>query len=119
MQARTDSTEQAVALATQFLTRVWGPAHDLDAIDELMSENYRIWSGGKLVAGRAAFKDWVRQFQLNYGNAHTEIQDLRQRHRRVSSRQSVVARWLNTGINQGVFGLPPDGRPVSFTGIAI
>jgi len=49
-----DSTpaERAIALATEFLSRVWGPAHDLDAIDELMTEDYRIWSGGKLVSGR-------------------------------------------------------------------
>ena len=35
-----DSTpaNRAVALATQFLSRVWGPTHDLDAIDELMTE---------------------------------------------------------------------------------
>ena len=53
-----DSTpaDRAVALATQFLSRVWGPAHDLDAIDELMNEDYKIWSGGKLVTGRSAFK---------------------------------------------------------------
>lgn len=70
-----DSTpaERAVALATEFLTRVWGPSHDLDAIDDLMTDDYRIWSGGTLVSGRPAFKAWVRHFQTLYGNAHTEI----------------------------------------------
>lgn len=107
--------ESAVALATQFLTRVWGPAHDLDAIDELMTENYKIWSGGKLVAGRPEFKAWVRHFQTIFGNAHTEIRETFAN----EAGDRVVSRWFKTGINNGMFGLAPDGRPVSFTGIAI
>jgi predicted ester cyclase len=112
-----DSTppEQAVALATEFLGRVWGPAHDLDAIDELMTEDYRIWSGGKLISGRAAFKEWVRQFQVIFGNAQTEILEVFAD----AAGGRVVSRWRNTGINNGMFGLAPDGRPVTFTGIAI
>jgi predicted ester cyclase len=112
-----DSTpaDRAVALATQFLHRVWGPAHDLDAIDELMTDDYRIWSGGTLVSGRSAFKDWVRQFQAIYGNAHTEIQETFAN----EAGDRVVSRWFNTGVNNGIFGLAPDGRPVSFTGLAV
>ncbi len=114
---RRDETpaELAVALATQFLTRVWGPAHDLDAIDELMTEDYRIWSGGVLVSGRAAFKDWVRSFQTVFGNANTEVLETFAN----ESGSRVVSRWFNTGVNNGMFGLAPDGRPVSFSGIAI
>lgn len=107
--------EQAVALATEFLGRVWGTAHDLDAIDELMTEDYRIWSGGKLISGRAAFKEWVRQFQVIYADAHTEILEVFAN----ASGDRVVSRWRNTGFNNGMFGLAPDGRPVTFTGIAI
>jgi len=55
--------EQAVALVRRFLERVWGPGHDLAAMDQLMTEDCRIWSGGKLIAGREAFKEWVRDFQ--------------------------------------------------------
>jgi CubicO group peptidase (beta-lactamase class C family) len=89
--------DRAIALATQFLNRVWGPAHDLDAIDELMAEDYRIWSGGKLVSGRSAFKDWVRKFQSIYGNAHTEIQETFANEKG----DRVVSRWFNTGVNTG------------------
>ena len=108
-------SDRAVALATQFLGRVWGPTHDLDAIDELMTEDYKIWSGGKLISGRPAFKNWVEQFQIIFGNAHTEILETFAN----ASGDRVVSRWLNTGINNGISGLVPDGRPVSFTGIAI
>lgn len=31
----------------------------------------------------------------------------------------VTSRWRATGINGGVLGTKPDGRPISFTGIAI
>ncbi|MBS7702984.1 SnoaL-like polyketide cyclase [Chelatococcus asaccharovorans] len=31
----------------------------------------------------------------------------------------VVARWMCSGLNNGMFGLPADGRPVRFSGIAI
>lgn len=108
-------SERAVALATEFLSRVWGAAHDLGAIDELMTEDYKIWSGGKLVTGRAAFKEWVREFQAIYGDARTEIRETFAN----AAGDRVVSRWFNTGVNNGIFGLPPDGRPVSFTGIAI
>lgn len=107
--------ERAVALANEFLTRVWGPTHEIDAIDELMTEDYRIWSGGALVEGRAAFKDWVRQFQRLYANAHTEIRETFAN----AAGDRVVSRWFNTGLNNGMFGLATDGRLVTFSGIAI
>ena len=31
----------------------------------------------------------------------------------------VVSRWITRGTNEGMFGLPADGRPIAFTGIAI
>jgi predicted ester cyclase len=31
----------------------------------------------------------------------------------------VVSRWVCTGNNHGMFGLPADGKPFSFTGTAI
>ncbi len=53
-----DSSPQSKAerLALQFLSRVWAPPHDLSAIDELMTEDFVITSGGSNVKGREAFK---------------------------------------------------------------
>ena len=102
-------------LALEFLRRVWGPAHDLDAIDELMTEDYTITTGGTVVRGRKAFKVWVREFQTRLTDARTRSVDVFGS----SSGDRVVSRWVCTGLNSGVLGLPPDGRPVSFTGIAI
>ena len=42
-----------------FFARVWAPPHNLDASDELMSEDYHITTAGVTIAGRDAFKRWV------------------------------------------------------------
>lgn len=108
---------QAVAekLARDFLERVWGPKHDIAAIDELMTPDYVIHSGGKTVRGREVFKAWVVEFHRLMPEAVDEILDVFAN--AVGDR--VCARWINRGKNNGVFGLPPDGRPIEFHGISV
>jgi len=112
-----DSTPaaHAVRLAEEFLARVWGPFHDLSAIDELMTEDYTIDSAGHVVRGRDAFKAWVAEFQGRLEGARNEVLETIA----TANGDRVVSRWLCTGLNNGVFGLPADHRPVAFTGIAI
>jgi predicted ester cyclase len=103
------------ALAYAFFDRVWRPPHDLDAIDELMTSDYRITTAGTLIEGRATFKAWVADMQAMIGEATNE-------HLEVFSNRAgdrVVSRWITRGVNQGIFGLPADGRAIAFTGIAI
>ncbi|HEX7905146.1 MAG TPA: ester cyclase [Chitinophagaceae bacterium] len=102
-------------LVINFLNRVWGPSHELDAIDELMTEDYTITTGGKLVSGRDNFKAWVKQFQDLLLNARTINQEAFAN----EAGDRVVSRWICSGKNNGIFGLPADGRIISFTGIAI
>ncbi len=102
-------------LAREFFRRVWAPPHDLDAIDELMTEDYRITTAGRLVEGRPAFKAWVAAMQgtvRDATNEHLEIITS-------AAGDKVVSRWLTRGRNGGMFGLPADDRPVEFSGIAI
>lgn len=106
---------EAERLAIEFLSRVWGPAHDLDAIDELMTEDYVIHSAGSSIRGRDTFKAWVGSFQTVLEGAQNEILEVFAD----ASGERVVSRWLCTGRNNGIFGLPADGRDVAFTGIAI
>jgi SnoaL-like domain len=102
-------------LAETFLERVWGPAHDLAAIDELMTEDYTITTAGAVIRGREAFKSWVAEFQQKLLDARTvSIESFAD-----MAGERLVSRWVCTGRNNGLFGLPADGRPVSFTGIAI
>lgn len=112
-----DSTasDQAERLALTFLERVWQPPHDLDAIDELMTEDYVITSGGQTIRGREAFKAWVKAFQGLLLEARTDNQEVFAN----PAGDRVVSRWLCSGKNNGMLGLPADGRPISFSGIAI
>lgn len=102
-------------LARDFFARVWAPPHDLDAIDELMTEDYRITTAGSLVKGREAFKAWVSTMQQTVGNATNEHLEVFTN----ATGDRVVSRWITRGTNEGMFGLPADGRSVAFSGIAI
>ncbi len=115
MRPEAPGAARARALAQAFLSRVWRSPADLEAIDELMSPDYVIHSAGTTVQGRDAFKDWVVRFQGLLQNAENEVLDLFPD----AEGRMVVARWLCSGINRGIFGLPADGRPIRFSGIAI
>lgn len=102
-------------LAREFFERVWWPPHDLDAIDELMTADYRITTAGQVIEGREAFKSWVGQMQTLVGNASNEHLEIITN----AAGDRVVSRWITRGVNNGMFGLPADGQPIEFTGIAI
>ncbi len=106
---------EAERLARAFLGRVWAQPHDLDAIDELMTEDYMITSGGKVIRGRSAFKAWVADFHRVLPGATNRALDVFAN----PTGERVVSRWVCTGRNNGLFGLPPDGREVSFSGLAL
>ena len=114
MQTDAESHAAAEKLARDFLGRVWGPAHDLDAIDELMTEDYVIVSAGRRIEGRAAFKAWVAEFHRNMPGATNEVLDVFAS----PSGDRVLARWICSGKNGGIFGLPADGRPIAFSGLS-
>jgi hypothetical protein len=102
-------------LVYEFFRRVWAPPHDLEAIDALMTEDYRITTAGSVVEGRENFKAWVTEMQKTITGATNQ-------HLEVFTNQSgdrIVSRWITRGANNGLFGLPPDGTPIEFSGIAI
>ncbi len=107
--------EHARQLAYDFFRRVWAPPHDLSAIEDLMTEDYRITTAGKIVAGRDAFKKWLAEMQTTIGNATNEHLDVFAN----EWGDRVVSRWICRGTNEGMFSLPADGAPVLFSGIAI
>jgi ketosteroid isomerase-like protein len=109
------ASRQAEQLALTFLDRVWQLPHDLDAIDELMTEDYVITSGGQTIRGRDAFKAWVKSFQELLLDARTDSQDVFAS----PSGDRVVSRWLCSGRNNGMLGTPADGRDICFSGVAI
>ncbi len=102
-------------LVLEFFDRVWHSPHELDAIDELMTEDYSITTAGKAVNGRNEFKKWVGEFQKQLLDAKTESVDIFYNEKE----NKVVSRWDCSGRNNGLFGLKPDNQFLSFTGIAI
>ncbi|MDJ0645672.1 MAG: nuclear transport factor 2 family protein [Flavobacteriaceae bacterium] len=106
---------KAEQLIIDFFNEVWHEPHNLDAIDRLMTENYKITSAGKIIEGRDSFKRWVQEFQNKLLHAKTESVDLFSN----SNQTKVISRWVCSGLNNGIFDLPADLEPVSFTGIAI
>ena len=110
-----NTIKEPEAIITEFFNRVWTPPNDLNAIDEMMTEDYTIISGGKEIKGRKAFKAWVKEFQTLLLEARTVNQEAFSN----ATGSRVVSRWVCSGKNNGLFGLPADGRFISFTGIAI
>lgn len=110
-----NGSAEAERLPDEFFRRVWTPPHDLDAIEELMTEDYRITTGGVVIQGRAAFRAWVADFQRLLLDAANETLEVFAS----PAGDRVVSRWICRGRNNGIFGLPADGRAVQFTGIAI
>ena len=102
-------------LVLEFFNRVWNNPHELDAIDELMTEDYCITTAGKAVKGRNEFKKWVGEFQKQLLDAKNESVDIFFNEKE----NKVVSRWICSGRNNGLFGLKPDNKLISFTGIAI
>lgn len=102
-------------LVLEFFKRVWHNPHELDAIDELMTEDYRITTAGKVITGRNEFKNWVGEFQKQLADAKTESVEVFYNEKE----NKVVSRWNCSGENNGLFGLEPDNRFISFSGIAI
>jgi hypothetical protein len=107
--------ENAERLVREFFRRVWAPPHDLDAVDELMTEDYRITTAGRVVEGREVFKAWVASMQQvvrQATNEHIEIITN-------AAGDRVVSRWVTRGFNNGMFDLPAAQEAIEFSGIAI
>ena len=102
-------------LVENFFGRVWSPPNDIDAIDELMTEDYEITTAGNLIKGRDNFKAWVKEFHQVLLDATTESLDVFSD----DKGERVVSRWVCSGINNGILGLPANQKKVSFSGIAI
>jgi len=80
-----------------------------------VTEDFIFTSAGVDVCGPEDFKTWVANFQ-------SRIADLRWETIETFSNPEgsrVASRFRITGRNNGIFGLPADGKPLAFTGNAI
>ena len=107
--------ENSVDMVQRFWREVWSPPYNIDVIDELLTDDFVCINAGTEIRSRAAFKEWVRTFSSRIGNARLQPLDTFSN----SDGSKVVTRWKATGSNEGILGLPKDGRPIEFTGISI
>lgn len=108
-------TGTAVDTVEKFWTEVWQYPHNLDAIDELVAEDFTITTGGVEIVGREPLKEWVRNFQSKLHYCQFKIVEMFS----AANGSRVVTRWHVNGRNNGMMGTEPDQRPVEFTGISV
>jgi predicted ester cyclase len=106
--------QDAVSIVDAFWTAVW-QGKDFDAIDRFCVEDVVITSGGVDIVSRAHFKAWAKQFNDRISDLQFEVIESFQN----EEGSRVASRWRVSGRNNGIFGLPPDQRELSFTGTAI
>ena len=104
----------AVKIVESFWADVWA-ARNPDAIDRYVVDDFVITSGGVDIRTRDLFKRWVREFQSKILDLKFETIESFQN----ADGSRVASRWRVRGRNNGLFGLPPDGRPIEFTGTAV
>jgi hypothetical protein len=105
----------AVNLVHRFWAEVWQQPHNIDAIDDLVTEDFVLTSGGSEIRGREEFKEWVRAFHNVITDLHLEPVETFQ----TADGSRVTSRWILTGTNNGFAGSEPDEKPVRMTGTAV
>ncbi|KUI34617.1 ester cyclase [Mycobacterium sp. GA-2829] len=107
-------SSDSVSIVHAFWDEVWN-AHDPDAVDRFVAEDFVIVSGGETITGREAFKAWVAGFLAAVGDLRLEVSETFQN----ADGSRVASRWVLTGKNNGVLGTTPDQREIAMTGTAV
>jgi predicted ester cyclase/ribosomal protein S18 acetylase RimI-like enzyme len=102
------------ASVRSFYRDIWN-AHDLSAIPELLTDDFRFrGSLGQESVGIEAFAKYVDSVHESLGEYRCEIEDL------VSEGDRSFARMTFSGIHRGaLLGHPPTGRRVAWAGAAL
>ena len=105
----------SVEIVENFWREVWQRPHNPDAIDNLVSEDFVITSGGRDIVGRDNFKTWVKGFQAQVHDFEFHIVETFQN----ADGSRVASRWKVTGRNNGMMNTEPNGAPFVMTGTAV
>ncbi|HEY7494820.1 MAG TPA: ester cyclase [Candidatus Tectomicrobia bacterium] len=109
------SIEENKAIVRRLFDEVWNTGN-LDKIEELYSPDfvadYRPYA--PLRTGLEGIKDMVRRAWTTFPDYHEQLEEL------VAEGDTVVARFLITGTQQGYWGpIPPTGKQVRFEEIVM
>jgi steroid delta-isomerase-like uncharacterized protein len=108
------SGTSSVEIVEAFWDAVWN-AHDPDAVDRFVVDDFVLVAGGEEIVSRDAFKRWVGDFLEKINDLHLEVIESFQN----EDGSRVASRWRVTGKNNGLFGTPPDQQEIAFTGTAV
>jgi ketosteroid isomerase-like protein len=108
------SGKNSVDIVHAFWDEVWN-AHDPEAIDKFVVDDFVIVSGGEEIAGRDDFKAWIAGFLAKVNDLHLEVVESFQN----EDGSRVTSRWLLTGRNNGILGTAPDQQNIAMTGTAV
>jgi ketosteroid isomerase-like protein len=108
------SSRNSVDIVHAFWDEVWN-AHDPEAIDKFVVDDFVIVSGGEEIAGQDDFKTWINGFLAKVNDLHLEVVESFQN----EDGSRVTSRWLLTGQNNGILGTAPDQQNIAMTGTAV
>lgn len=109
------SPENSVAMVLRFWREAWSPPYRLEVIEELLTDDFTCVTAGVEIRSREEFRKWLRAFGSQIGGRVLHPLDTFSNF----DGSKVVSRWKVVGHNEGLLGLPRDGRPIEFTGISI
>jgi hypothetical protein len=107
-------SNRSVEIVEHFWRSVWG-ARNPNAVDDLVTEDFVITSGGVRIEGREAFKQWVAAFIATIDDLTFESVETFQN----AAGDRVASRWKLSGRNNGFMGLEPCGTPFEMIGTAV
>ena len=106
------SVDENKILARRFI-QVWVPGN-LSVLDELAAPDIMVIYPvlGEPVRGAAAFNQLLAHFHAACPDVEISVQE------QIAEGDKVVTRWSVCGTHRGeLLGVPPTGRPLSWTGI--
>lgn len=101
-------------IANAFWRDVW-QARNPSAVDNYVTDDFVITTGGKDIKSRASFKTWVADFQARGDDLKLEVIETFPS----ADGSRTASRLRLTAGNNGMMGLSPDGQPFTLTVTAI
>jgi ketosteroid isomerase-like protein len=108
------SSTNSVDIVHAFWDEVWN-AHDPEAVDRFVVDDFLIVSGGEEISGSANFKAWIAGFLAKVDDLHLDVAESFQN----EDGSRVTSRWVLTGRNNGILGTAPDQQDIAMTGTAV
>lgn len=107
------SVEENKAIASRAVEELWNK-NNLAVVDELYATNFVSHGLPEVTPDREGYKQFVTISRTALPDFHTTVEDI------IAEGDKVVQRFTARGTHKGEFmGIPPTGKQVTITGIAI